>query len=213
MSHPPPNRYCGWDERCGRVQGFVLRSVFFPGYIALLPRHCADAIRCHAGLFGIVAGIGRQEIAELKAVLARYPVEELGPWTWVLVRSQDWIPISVLLGLKPESPAFTAVDQRETFLEEALFKREGLRSAELQREWLMPREQLLDLAVTHELGHALCSEPNEALADHFGEELRRGHRAAARPRCAATRQSARQRQPKGKSSVSVTTSGNKFPVR
>jgi hypothetical protein len=55
-----------------------------------------------------------------------------------------------------------------------------LRAAELQREWLMPREQLLDLAVTHELGHALCSEPNEAVADRFGEELRRGHRPHCR---------------------------------
>ena len=186
------------------------QSDAMPGYSVLSPGLSNQNFYCHTGY---TPADCRQEIAELKAVLARYPVEELGPWTWVLVRSQDWIPISVLLGLKPESPAFTAVDQRETFLEEALFKREGLRSAELQREWLMPREQLLDLAVTHELGHALCSEPNEALADHFGEELRRGHRAAARPRCAATRQSARQRQPKGKSSVSVTTSGNKFPVR
>jgi hypothetical protein len=50
----------------------------------------------------------------------------------------------------------------------------------LQREWLMPREQLLDLAVTHELGHALCSEPNEDVADRFGEELRRGHRPHCR---------------------------------
>jgi hypothetical protein len=36
----------------------------------------------------------------------------------------------------------------------------------------MPK--LLELAVTHELGHALCEEPNETAADHFGEELRKG---------------------------------------
>jgi precorrin-6B methylase 2 len=31
------------------------------------------------------------------------------------------------------------------------------------------------LAVTHELGHAICAERNEAAADRFGEELRKGH--------------------------------------
>jgi hypothetical protein len=148
-----------------------------PGYSVLSPGLFNQNFYCHAG-YNLADC--RQEVAELKTILARYPAEELGPWTWVLVRSQDWIPISVLLGLKPESPAFTAVDQRETFLEEALFKRQGLRAAELQREWLMPREQLLDLAVTHELGHALCSEPNEDVADRFGEELRRGHRPHGR---------------------------------
>jgi hypothetical protein len=156
------------------------QSEAVPGYSVLSPGLPNQNFYCHTGY---TFADCRQEIADLKAVLARYPAEELGAWTWVLVRSRDWIPISVLLGLKPESPAFTAVDQRETFLEEALFKREGLRSAELHREWLMSREQLLDLAVTHELGHALCSEPNEAVADRFGEELRRGHR----PRCRSSK--------------------------
>ena len=157
------------------------QSEAMPGYSVLSPGLSNQNFYCHAGY---TLADCRQEVAELKAILARYPADELGPWTWVLVRSQDWIPISVLLGLKPESPAFTAVDQRETFLEEALFKREGLRSAELQREWLMPREQLLVLAVTHELGHALCSEPNEAVADRFGEELRRGRR----PHCRSSKE-------------------------
>jgi hypothetical protein len=148
-----------------------------PGHSVLSPGLSNQNFYCHAG-YNLADC--RQEVAELKTILARYPAEELGPWTWVLVRSQDWIPTSVLVGLKPESPAFTAVDQRETFLEEALFKRQGLRAAELQREWLMPREQLLDLAVTHELGHALYSEPNEDVADRFGEELRRGHRPHCR---------------------------------
>jgi hypothetical protein len=157
------------------------QSEAMPGYSVLSPGLSNQNFYCHTGY---TLADCRQEVAELKAILARYPADELGPWTWVLVRSQDWIPISVLLGLKPQSPAFTAVDQRETFLEEALFKREGLRSAELQREWLMPRVQLLDLAVTHELGHALCSEPNEAVADRFGEELRRGRR----PHCRSSKE-------------------------
>jgi hypothetical protein len=42
------------------------------------------------------------------------------------------------------------------------------------REWQRSMPKLLELAVTHELGHAFCEEPNEAAADHFGEELRNG---------------------------------------
>jgi hypothetical protein len=151
-----------------------------PAYSVLSSGFSNQNFYCHAGY---TPADCQQQIAELKVVLVRYPTEELAPWTWVLVRSQDWIPIVQLLGLRPNSPAFTALDQRETFLEEALFKRQGLRSAELQQEWLMPRDQLLDLAVTHELGHALCSEPNEVVADHIGEELRRGHR----PRCRSSK--------------------------
>jgi hypothetical protein len=51
-----------------------------------------------------------------------------------------------------------------------------LRIAELMKEWQMSMPKLLELAVTHELGHAFCEEKNEAAADHFGEELRKGQR-------------------------------------
>ena len=116
----------------------------------------------------------QKDILELKKVLAHYPIEGLGHWTWVLVRSQDWKPISQMLRLNPESPAFTALEPRETFLEEALFVHDPLRTAELMEEWQRSMPELLELAVTHELGHAFCDEPNEAVADHFGEELRNG---------------------------------------
>jgi len=107
-------------------------------------------------------------------IAAGVPLEELGPWTWVLVRSQDWKPISRMLRLNPESPAFTALEPRETFLEEALFLHDPLRTAELMEEWQRSMPKLLELAVTHELGHAICEEPNEAAADHIAEELRKG---------------------------------------
>lgn len=116
----------------------------------------------------------QKDILELKKILAHYPIEELGHWTWVLVRSEDWQPISQMLRLNPESPAFTALEPRETFLEEALFVHDPLRTAELMEEWQRSIPKLLELAVTHELGHAFCEEPNEAAADHFGEELRNG---------------------------------------
>lgn len=116
----------------------------------------------------------QKDILELKKVLAHYPIQALGHWTWVLVRSQDWKPISQILRLNLNSPAFTALELRETFLEEALFFHDPLRTAELMEEWQRSMPKLLELAVTHELGHAFCEETNEAAADHFGEELRNG---------------------------------------
>jgi hypothetical protein len=135
---------------------------------AILP---SQEFHCHTG-YSLAQC--QKDILELKKVLAHYPIEGLGHWTWVLVRSQDWKPISQMLRLNPESPAFTALDLRETFLEEALFVHDPLRTAELMEEWQRSMPKLLELAVTHELGHAFCQEPNEAAADHFGEELRNG---------------------------------------
>lgn len=116
----------------------------------------------------------QQDILQLKRLLARYPIEALGHWTWVLVRSQDWKPISRMLRLNPDSPAFTAVEPRETFLEEALFVHDAQRTAELMQEWKRSIPRLLELAVSHELGHAFCQDLNETNADRFGEDLRNG---------------------------------------
>ena len=123
----------------------------------------------------------QRDILQLKRVLARYPMQALGHWTWVLVRSQDWKPISRMLRLNPESPAFTALELRETFLEEALFVHDPERTAELMLEWSSSMPKLLELAVTHELGHAFCEEANEAVADRFGEDLRKGLEPRCRP--------------------------------
>jgi len=121
----------------------------------------------------------QEDILQLKRVLTRYPIGALGHWTWVLVRSQDWKPISRMLRLNPESPAFTALEPRETFLEEALFVHDAQRTSELMEEWRRSMPRLLELAVSHELGHAFCQESNETNANRFGEELRNG----LTPRC------------------------------
>lgn len=130
-----------------------------------------------------------KDIRQLKMVLSHYPIEGLGRWTWVLVRSDDWKPISRMLGLNSDSPAFTAIDLHETFLEEALFFHDPERSAELMDVWQMAMPNLLELAVTHELGHAFCDDGNEAEADHFGDELRKGRLAA----CHFSKESKRKR--------------------
>jgi hypothetical protein len=46
------------------------------------------------------------------------------------------------------------------------------RQNELMSKWGTGLDRLLDLAVTHELGHALCNDPDERRADKFGQGLR-----------------------------------------
>jgi len=117
------------------------------------------------------------QLSLLRAVLDRYHANAFGPWTWVLVKSEDWKPIVGSFGGNVDSPAFTVLDKRETFLEEALFAPVGPRSAELLRTWSVPMDKLLSFTVTHELGHALCLELDEAKAEIFAIAMRQGEQA------------------------------------
>ena len=120
------------------------------------------------------------QMAKLKQVLDKYPADRLGEWTWVLIRSQDWKKIKRLTGLDPDSPAFTLLSRRETFFEEALVAPVPERSAQLIQQWSSSIDDLLTLAVTHELGHALCTEKDEHRADASGRLLRAGKEVSCR---------------------------------
>ena len=114
----------------------------------------------------------RAHIEVLRKALARYPVAELGEWTWILVRSEDWKSIVVPRGLNPDSPAFTYYEKRETFLEEALVGDvPAPRRIVLLNEWRMTLPDLLNFAIAHELGHALCNEKDEAKANRVARML------------------------------------------
>jgi hypothetical protein len=124
-----------------------------------------------------------KQIATLKNVVANAPTEALGEWTWVLVRSQDWKPLSKKLGLHQDSPAFTCLEKRTTFIEEALVaKVSGGRSGELISTWHMGMTELLSLAVAHEMGHALCSTMDEDKANHAAELLLQNRPLSCRAR-------------------------------
>ena len=110
------------------------------------------------------------EIVVLRKALANYPVAQLGNWTWILVRSEDWKAILLSRGLD-DSPAFTFYPKRETFIEEALVAQVPVRGRELLLQWHMNARDLLDLAVRHELGHALCNDANERNADRVARLL------------------------------------------
>lgn len=107
-------------------------------------------------------------------------------------RSEDWKPVSGMLRLNSASPAFTALEPRETFVEEALFVHDSERSAQLMNDWSRSVPDLLEFAVSHELGHAFCGIPNEAAATRFGHDLRNGlEPQCRRPKSLASRRSQR----------------------
>ncbi len=114
-----------------------------------------------------------KQILILQTKLHRYQAEDLGQWTWVLVHSEDWKPILERAQMDPNSPAFTILEQRQTFFEDVLLVPKPERQKELLSKWNICFDQFLDLAVTHELGHALCNDPDERRADRFGKLLRR----------------------------------------
>jgi hypothetical protein len=116
----------------------------------------------------------QKDVAVLKRVLERYPVAQLGEWTWFLVASSDWKEFQRSHGLNPDSPAFTYYAGKVTFLEEAMLTGQPARAGELMLLWGMGMENLLNFAVTHELAHALCNEKDEEKANRAAKSLREG---------------------------------------
>jgi hypothetical protein len=117
-----------------------------------------------------------QNIAKLRAELVRYSADLPERWSWVIIGSENWQSVVLKLHVDRRSPAFTAIDARETFLEEALFSPTLPRRDELSRDLGVPVDQLLTLAVSHELGHAICHEGDEAIANRVSDQLRSGEK-------------------------------------
>lgn len=116
------------------------------------------------------------EISILKRDLADLPIDQLGEWSWILVRSLDWKTISKKLEIDPRSPAFICLELRETFIEEALLRDVLGRTETLVVTFQMSRERLRLFAVAHEFAHALCSDKNELKANYLAWLLL-GHRS------------------------------------
>ena len=126
------------------------------------------------------------DMAVLRKTLAKYPAAELGEWTWVLVRSTDWKYIVMPRGIDPDSPAFTYLPKRETFIEEALVAIVPQRAGELILLWQMSTDDLRELAVAHELAHVLCNEANEEKANRAARTLLEGNPLSCEARLVAT---------------------------
>jgi len=126
------------------------------------------------------------DMAVLRKTLAKYPTAELGEWTWVLVRSADWKYVVMPRGIDPDSPAFTYLPKRETFIEEALVAIVPQRAGELILRWQMSTDDLRELAVAHELAHVLCNEPNEEKANRAAGTLLEGNPLSCEARLVVT---------------------------
>jgi len=119
-----------------------------------------------------------RQFAVLRPVLARFQAEAVGDWSWILVRSSDWKELAQRLGGNPDSPAFSVLEMRVTVFEEALVEPIPQRRAELMKIWHMRMVDLLDEAVTHELGHALCRDTSEARAESRAQAMQHGEKLA-----------------------------------
>jgi hypothetical protein len=107
----------------------------------------------------------------LTHALASYPLERIGTWSFVLVPTDDWRKLVRGHG-NPVSPAFSIIDQHITVLESSLFTATPIRNKSLLLTFGVIGSALLDLAVTHELGHAICQDKDERRADDYGRGLR-----------------------------------------
>jgi hypothetical protein len=111
----------------------------------------------------------------LKQHLQVFPVAQLGTWTWVLVKPDHWKDLGEDIGLDSVSPAYTCIEDRLTLIDELmLVQTDAHRNAELIRKFDLSLPKLIDFAVTHELGHALCGFKDEYKADAVGKRLREG---------------------------------------
>ena len=82
-----------------------------------------------------------EELVVLKKALAKYPIPELGEWTWVLVRSEHWRLTLLTQTLDPGIPALTEPAARATFFDDALVTGASGRMSELMTLWHMGRLQ------------------------------------------------------------------------
>jgi hypothetical protein len=154
----------------GQLGSVLFASLFLVGAGQASP-HVAPNVRfnCNTGYTERDCGA---QLGILRRILGGVDLTPLGEWTWVLVRSDDWKLILRRVHRDPHSPAFTILEKRQTFLEEALFNPRPDRARSLLDKWRMPLDALLPFAVGHELGHALCREVDEKRANEYGAQFR-----------------------------------------
>jgi hypothetical protein len=115
-----------------------------------------------------------KDATALRQAMALYPMQLLGAWSFVLVPADDWKALVRGQGGDPVSPAFSMLEQRVTLLDGSLFAGSASRNKELLERFGVIGPALVDLAVTHEMGHGMCNDKNEGHADGYGKELRDG---------------------------------------
>ena len=115
-----------------------------------------------------------KDATTLRQAMTTYPVQLLGEWSFVLVPADEWKGLVRSQGGDPVSPAFSMLEQRATLLDSSLFVGSANRNKELLERFGVIGAALVDLAITHEMGHGVCRETDERRADEYGKELRDG---------------------------------------
>ena len=115
-----------------------------------------------------------KDATALRQAMASYPLQLLGEWSFVLVSADDWKALVRSHGGDAVSPAFSMLDQRATLLDASLFSGSATRNKELMERFGLMGPALVNLAITHEMGHSICQEKDERRADDYGKELREG---------------------------------------
>jgi hypothetical protein len=117
-----------------------------------------------------------KDVRTLQRHLLQYPVDQLGRWSFLLETTDEWSDLVRRLGGPSESPALTILTRNLTLLDRALFSATVDRSTQLTRAFDTRGDDLLELAISHELGHAICSDLDETHAQQYGHKLREGKR-------------------------------------
>jgi len=115
-----------------------------------------------------------KDATALRKAIAPYPLQLLGAWSFVLVPADDWKALVRSQGGDPVSPAFSMLDQRATLLDSSLFSPSASRNKELMQRFSLMGAPLVELALTHEMGHGICQEKDERSADNYGKDMRDG---------------------------------------
>ena len=115
-----------------------------------------------------------KDATALRKAMSPYPLQLLGPWSFVLVPADDWKALVRSQGGDAVSPAFSMLDQRATLLDSSLFSPSASRNKELMQRFSLMGAPLVELALTHEMGHGICEEKDERRADNYGKDLRDG---------------------------------------
>ena len=115
-----------------------------------------------------------KDATALRKAMSPYPLQLLGPWSFVLVPADDWKALVRSQGGDAVSPAFSMLDQRATLLDSSLFSPSASRNKELMQRFSLMGAPLVELALTHEMGHGICQEKDERRADNYGIDLRDG---------------------------------------
>jgi hypothetical protein len=115
-----------------------------------------------------------KDASALRQAMAHYPTQLLEQWSFSLVPADDWKALVRSQGGDPVSPAFSLLEQRITLMDSSLFVGSAVRTKELLQRFGMIGPALVDLAITHEMGHGICQEKDERRADDYGKELRAG---------------------------------------